>query len=134
LDRYAVSALSLAVLGLYFIAAWRSGFFDSENASASFGSVCVSATTYSRAQDVRVVPIVVPKFKLRNVERQIFAADLVISSDDTALGERPEALDRVRVDCADDVLADRVVEGLMREAVLEPLITGAAFDFRRDDC
>ena len=48
-----------------------------ENASASFGSYCVSAQAYCRAKDVWIIPIVVPKFKLCDVQRKIFAADLV---------------------------------------------------------
>jgi hypothetical protein len=47
---------------------------------------------------------------------------LVIGPDDAALDERPEALNRVRVDRANDVLANSVVNRLVREAVLEPLI------------
>jgi hypothetical protein len=57
----------------------------SENASASFGSACASATPYRRAEDDGIAAIVVPKFELRNVERQIFAADLVISAEDPRL-------------------------------------------------
>jgi hypothetical protein len=68
----------------------------SENASASFGSACVSAPTYSRAEDVRISSIVVAKFKFRNMEWQIFAADLVISPDDAAF-------DRIRVNRANGV-------------------------------
>ena len=52
----------------------------SENASA-FGSACVSAATYGRAENVMVAPIVIAKFEFGNIERQIFAVDLVISSD-----------------------------------------------------
>jgi hypothetical protein len=49
----------------------------SEDASVSLGPCSVSATTYSRYEDVWVVPIVVPKFKFRNIQGQIFTADLV---------------------------------------------------------
>jgi hypothetical protein len=59
--------------------------YGSDNASASFGSYCVSAQTYSRTEDVRIVPIVIPEFEFRNIDRQIFSADLMLGSDDAAL-------------------------------------------------
>jgi hypothetical protein len=96
----------------------------SENASASLGSDCVSATTYGRAEDVRVAPIVIAKFEFRNIERQIFAAHLVISPNDAALDERPKALNRVGVNRADNMLADGVIDRLMRETVLQSHIAG----------
>ena len=77
----------------------------SEKASGSFGPACVSATSYGRAEDIGVSPIVIPKFKLRNIQGQTFTADLVIGPDDAALDERPEAFNRVRVNCANNVLA-----------------------------
>jgi hypothetical protein len=39
----------------------------------------VSATRYGRTENIRVLPIVVPKFKFRNVERHVFCANLVES-------------------------------------------------------
>jgi hypothetical protein len=55
---------------------------------------------------------------------QIFLADLVISSNNAALQDRPEALNCIRMNRANDVLADCVVNGLVREAVLQPHIAG----------
>jgi hypothetical protein len=40
-------------------------------------SVCGSATTYGRSEDVRIVPIVVSEFEFRDIQRQIFTADFV---------------------------------------------------------
>jgi len=99
---------------------------NTENASASPGAACVSATPYGRAEDVRVAPIVIPKFKLCNIERQIFSADLMISPDDAALDKRPEAFNGVRMNCANDVLADGMVNGFVREPMLEPLVSGVS--------
>lgn len=96
----------------------------SENASASVGPACVSAPTYGGSEDVRVVPIVVPEFEFRNIERQIFAADLVIGPDHAALDERPEAFNRIGVDRSNDVLANGMIHGLVRETALQPLISG----------
>jgi hypothetical protein len=41
--------------------------------------------------------MVVAKLKLSHVERQVFAADLVIGADHAALEDAPEAFNRVRV-------------------------------------
>ena len=53
------------------------------------------------------MPIVVPELELRNVERHVFGADFVEAADDARLN-RPEAFNRVRVDCADNELLDFV--------------------------
>jgi hypothetical protein len=42
-------------------------------------------------EDVLVAPVVVPKLKFGNVERQIFGADFVESADNATLEDRPEA-------------------------------------------
>lgn len=55
---------------------------------------------------------------------QIFLADLMERPDNAALQDRPETLNRVRVDRANDVLADGVIDRLMVEAVLQPRIAG----------
>src|SRR3954452_22827548 len=90
--------------------------FNSEWASAvRCGSFCPSAPCYSRAENIRVMPIVVPELKLRNVERHVFGADLVEAADNAALEDRPETLNRIRVDCADNVLLGAVVDRPVRE-------------------
>jgi hypothetical protein len=83
----------------------------SENASA-FGSACVSAATYGRAENVMVAPIVIAKFEFGNIERQIFAVDLVISSDNAALDERPEAFNRIGVNSGLALPRDRARAGV----------------------
>src|SRR5215468_708243 len=49
----------------------------SESAPVFCGSACASAPCYSRAEDVPIISVVVPEFKFSDVQRQIFAADLV---------------------------------------------------------
>src|ERR1700731_754162 len=75
-----------------------------------------------RSEDVRVFAIVVAELKLRDVQRQILAADLVERTDHTALEDRPEALNCVGVDCTDDVLPDAVIDNAMRESGAKALI------------
>lgn len=56
-----------------------------------------SETCYSEPENVRVVPVVVPELRFRDVQRQVLGRDLVIAADDAALEQRPEAFNRVRV-------------------------------------
>jgi hypothetical protein len=60
-------------------------------------SYCASAASYRLSKDVFVVPIVESELELREVQRQIFFAHVVISADNSALQERPEILDVVRM-------------------------------------
>ena len=57
------------------------------------------------SKNVFVLPVVVAELKLRDIQRQVLGADLVEGADHAALEDRPETLNRVRVDRADDVRA-----------------------------
>ena len=49
-------------------------FLDhTEHASASHGSYGVSAPCYSRSENIWVVPVIIPEFKFRDIERDVFA-------------------------------------------------------------
>ena len=85
-----------------------------------------SASLNRRAEYVGVMPVVVAELKLRNVQRHVFAADLVEAADDPALEDRPEALNRVRVDRADNVLLRAVIDGAVLVAVFRQIIVGVA--------
>jgi hypothetical protein len=87
-------------------------------------SVGASAGCYRSTEDVLVIPVVVPELELRDVERQVFPADLVVRADHAALEQRPEAFNRVGVDCADHVLLGGVVDGLVREGFAKPVVGG----------
>lgn len=95
----------------------------SENVSTAPG-IDASATCYSRAENVRVLPIVVTKFKLSNVQRHILGADLVERADNTALQDRPETFNRVRVHRTDNVLMPVVIDGRVREFVEVVAVAG----------
>jgi hypothetical protein len=96
--------------------------FISENASVFCGSLCASAPCYGRTEDVGVLPIVVAELKFRDVERHIFGADFVEASNDPALKERPKALNRVRVDRADDVFPRAVIHDAVLVSVLSQIV------------
>jgi hypothetical protein len=101
-----------------------------ENASVFCGSFGVSAPTYGRAEDVRIVPIVVSELKFRDVQRQILAADLVEAAHDAAFQQRPEAINRLRVDDAINILSRRVIDGLVIKNLVQRIV-GRVF-IRRD--
>src|SRR5208282_540418 len=73
---------------------------------------------------MRILAIIEPKFKLGNVGRKMFFADLVIAADDPALEQRPETLNRVGMDRADYVLAFGVSDDAMIEILAEEPIPG----------
>lgn len=81
-----------------------------------------SALANCGAENVRVHPIIVAELKLGDVERKIFAADFVVTANDAALQDRPEAFDCVGVDCADDMLPRLVIDNAVRVSLPKPLI------------
>jgi hypothetical protein len=94
-----------------------------ESADAFFGGGA-SATPYRGSKDVRVVPIVISEFEFCNVQRQIFAADLVEATHDAALQQRPEAIDSLRVDNAIDILLFGVDNEFVIEGIFQVSIAG----------
>jgi hypothetical protein len=78
-------------------------------------SVCASAACYRGSENIDVIAVVVAELKLRDVEREIFAADLVIGADNPALHDRPEAFNRVGVDRTDNVVTRALANDVMRE-------------------
>ena len=66
-----------------------------------------------RSENIVVDAIVIFELTFRDVEREIFAADLVIAANDAALELRPETLNRIRVNCADNVTLSGVVDALV---------------------
>ena len=68
------------------------------------------ALSDSGPKDIRVQSVILAELELGDIERQVLFADFVESSDHAALDQRPEALNRVRVDGADAVLTVGVVD------------------------
>ena len=77
--------------------------------SEALASQRASASCYCFAKDIGVVAVVVAESKLREVERQILLAHVVIRANDSALQQRPERFDVVRVNLAAHVLMRLVI-------------------------
>jgi hypothetical protein len=106
---------------------------------ASHSIAIARSSTFSdrRSEDVRVVTIVIAELEFSDIERQIFVAHLVECPDHAALDQRPKALNRVRVNRADDVLAGVMVDLFVRVGFAEPriafpLVGAKQADFVRD--
>src|SRR5262249_23620284 len=82
-------------------------------------------------EDIGVLPIVVTKSKLGEVERQVFLADMMELSHDAALQNRPKRLDVVGMNLATYILAFAVRYCLMPQAA--PLQEPIARMFVRRD-
>src|ERR1035437_5149250 len=92
----------------------------------TFASVRVSASCYRPAEYVRLVAIVEAETALREIQRQIFLADVVVGADDSALEQRPERFHRVCVDESAHVFAPAMIHGFVRKFLpsCEVLIAG----------
>lgn len=81
------------------------------------------ATIYRCSENVGIAAVIVPELQLRDVQWQIFAADFVEASDDTALEDRSETFNRIGVDRADNVLSLAMIDNAMRVSVGNSAIT-----------
>jgi hypothetical protein len=80
------------------------------------------ASADRRAENVGICTVVVSELKLRNVQRQIFAAYPVIASHNATLNQRPETLNCVGVNRANDVLASLMIHNAVRVFVAKMVI------------
>ncbi len=76
------------------------------------------------AEDVRVLPIIVAKLELGNIERHVFPAHFAECADHAALEDRPEAFDGLSVNCADDILTSRMVNTRVWIMLIERIVAG----------
>jgi hypothetical protein len=84
----------------------------------------ISAPADRRAKNVRVRPVVIPELEFSDVQREVLFADLVKTAHDAALNQRPEALDGLRVDRADNVLLAAVIHATVRIFGIESVVAG----------
>lgn len=86
--------------------------------------VVLLASTNRCAENIPIEPIVVSELKLSDVQRHIFCADLMERANNATLEDRPEAFNRIGVNCADNVLPSMMVNGRVRESAWQFLVTG----------
>ena len=84
-----------------------------------------SVACYGSTEDVFVVPVVVPKHKLIQIERQVLPAHAVIRPNNTALQQRPERFNRIRVDSTANVFASHVRNRRVRETAVNEFAIAA---------
>jgi hypothetical protein len=75
------------------------------------------------SENVRVLPVVIAKLELGNIERHIFAAHFVERADHAAFKDRPEAFNGLSVDCTDDILTSRMVNSRVWIVLVERVVT-----------
>jgi hypothetical protein len=116
--------MPLVILGWMITVSHDDILSSAESASASHGSYSVSAPCYGRSEDIGVVPVVIPPFELRDVEREILTTNLVIAAHDAALDQRPEAVNRRRVDRTSNILAFGMVDRSVVEIFVQRIVSG----------
>lgn len=80
--------------------------------------VGVLASANCRSENIVILAIIILERKFGNVQREILGADLVIGPYHPALQDRPEAFNRIRVDCADDVLPLAVIDQAIVDKIM----------------
>jgi hypothetical protein len=78
-----------------------------------------------RSENVLIHPIVIAELKLRNIERQILGTDFVERADNTALQNRPEAFNRIRVDRSNNTMLGVLALGVINDAVRIAIVKAA---------
>lgn len=69
-------------------------------AAEADASVPTSASCYHVKKDIRILAIVEAILKLRQIERQVLLAQVVVRADHSALEQRPERFDGLRMNFA----------------------------------
>jgi hypothetical protein len=76
-----------------------------------------------RTENVRILPVIITELELGDIERHIFPAHFVECADYAALEYRPEALDCLSVNCADDILSFGMINDAMWIFAVKTLVT-----------
>jgi hypothetical protein len=79
-------------------------------------SAASSASCYDVAEHIRIVAVIMAELELRQVERQVLLADVVVRPNDAALQQRPERFDAVGVNLPAHILASAMADGFMSKA------------------
>jgi hypothetical protein len=78
---------------------------------------------YRFSENIGIKAIVIAELEFRDVQREVFGADLVERADNAPLEDRPEAFNGLSVDGAANILPGGMVNCLMREISVEVLVT-----------
>jgi hypothetical protein len=73
----------------------------------------ILASFNCRSENISVLPIVIAELKLGDIERHIFSAHFMERADHATLENRPEALDGLGMDYANDILALGMIDDAM---------------------
>ncbi len=92
---------------------------------------------HCRPENSGVLPVVIAELELGNLERQILGGHFVGGADNTALEDRPEAFDGIRMHRANNILAQRVVNNrvgifAIQTAITNPFISAKQANFIGD--
>src|SRR5438445_13639056 len=82
------------------------------------------ASLNRRAENVVVEAVIVAELELRDIQVKVLFADVVEGANNPALEDAPEAFNRIRMDCTDNVLVLGVVNGLVGESLFEVAVAG----------
>ena len=77
--------------------------------SEAFASSDASASSEDISKNIGIVAVVIAKLKLREIERQVRLADIVVRSEDSPFKQRPTIVNICRVDVATHVLMAAMV-------------------------
>jgi hypothetical protein len=83
----------------------------------------VLETAYRCPEDVIVMAVVILELRLSDVQGEVLGRNLVVAANDGPLEQTPEALNRVRVDSADNVLLFAVNHRAVREMLVQMGVT-----------
>ena len=90
-------------------------------------SAASSASSKNFLEDIRIFTVVVAKLKLREIERQVLLANVVVRPDDSAFQKAPKPFNRVCVDLAANVLAFAMRDGIVRESASRQVVIAGVF-------
>jgi hypothetical protein len=88
------------------------------------------ASLNRRSEDVRVLPVIIAELEFGNIQRHIFPAHFVERADHPALEYRPEALNGLSMDCANDILPPRMVNSRVWIILVELIVAGILIPLR----
>jgi hypothetical protein len=107
--------------------------YDKLRASLAGGNLAARLYANRRSKDIGVVPVVIAELKFCDVQSHIFFADLVKCANNTALEDRTEAFDGLRMNCANDLFAASVFDDMMRIDLPDMPIAGPFVGHKQAD-